>query len=177
MAGIPCFHVDLPGLGFAFFWCDAEFFSRSYGRNFCWAALFSPQAGFIAFEKGALAQKPGFAPFFLRSPRSFFGGYIFMPPLCKKGNSRVVCGKPPGHPQHSNGNWHMALGDRRSERATAGSALGCARERHPRLGLAVRCGDLALSQKKHAFFCTFFTCSQNTPMALFSLISKVFGHV
>ena len=58
----------------------------------------------------------------------------------------------------------MALGDRRSELITAGSALGCARGRHPRLGLAVRCGDLALSQKNMPF-CTFFTCSQNTKMA------------
>ena len=30
------------------------------------------------------------------------------------------------HSQHSNGNSHMALGDRRSARITAGSALGCA---------------------------------------------------
>ena len=50
---------------------------------------------------------------------------------------------------------HMALGDRRSERIAARSALGCARGRHPRLGLAVRCGDLALSQKKHAFLYVF----------------------
>ena len=35
----------------------------------------------------------------------------------------------------------MALGDRRSELITAGSALGCARGRHPRLGLAVQSGD------------------------------------
>ena len=49
------------------------------------------------------------------------------------------------HPQYSNGNSHMALGDRRSEMTTAESALGCARVRQPRLGLAVRCGDLALS--------------------------------
>ena len=55
----------------------------------------------------------------------------------------------------------MALGDHRSGRITAGSALGCARGRHPRLGLAVRCGDLALSQKNIPF-CAFFTCSQNT---------------
>ena len=48
------------------------------------------------------------------------------------------------HPQHSNGNSHMALSNRRSERITGGSALGCVRGRHPRLGLAVRCGDLAL---------------------------------
>ena len=48
------------------------------------------------------------------------------------------------HPQHSNGNSNMALGDRRSETTTAGGALGCARGRHPRLGLAVRCGDLTL---------------------------------
>ena len=61
----------------------------------------------------------------------------------------------PGHPQHSNGNSHMALGDRRSERTTAGSALGCARGRQPRLGLAVRCGDLALSRKNMPFW-TFF---------------------
>ena len=49
------------------------------------------------------------------------------------------------HPHHSNRNSHMALGDRRSEMTTAGSAPGCARGGHPRLGLAVRCGDLALS--------------------------------
>ena len=85
------------------------------------------------------------------------------------------------HPRHSNGNSHMALGDRRSERTTAGSGLGCARGRHPRLGLAVRCGDLALSLKKTCLFVRFlpffFTCSQNTKMAPFSLILKVFGHV
>ena len=55
------------------------------------------------------------------------------------------------HPYHTNGNSHMALGDRRSEITTARSALGCARGRHPRLGLAVRCGDLALSQKNMPF--------------------------
>ena len=55
------------------------------------------------------------------------------------------------HPHHPNGISHMALGDRRSETTTAGSALGCAREMHPRLGLAVRCGDLALSQKTCLF--------------------------
>ena len=49
----------------------------------------------------------------------------------------------------------MALGDRRSERTTAGSALGCARARHPRLGLAVRYGDLALSLKNIHFFVRF----------------------
>ena len=62
------------------------------------------------------------------------------------------------HPRHSNGNSHMALGDRRSELTTAGSALGCARGRHPRLGLAVRCGDLAkkVPLKKHTFLCVFY---------------------
>ena len=65
------------------------------------------------------------------------------------------------HPRHTNGNLHMALGDRRSVRITAGSVLGCARGRHPRVGLAVRCGDLALSPKNMPF-CTFFTCSQNS---------------
>ena len=49
----------------------------------------------------------------------------------------------------------MALGDRRSEMITAGSALGCARGRHPRLGFAVRCGDLTL-QRKNMPFWTFF---------------------
>ena len=58
---------------------------------------------------------------------------------CKDQNPKALA-----HPQHSNGNSNMALGDRRSENATAGSALGCARGRHPRLGLAVRCGGLAL---------------------------------
>jgi len=62
------------------------------------------------------------------------------------------------HPHHSNGNSHMALGDRRSETTTAGSALGCARGRHPRLGLAVRCGDLALSLFC-VYFTIFFTCT------------------
>ena len=56
------------------------------------------------------------------------------------------------HPRHPNETSNMALGDRRSERITAESPPGCARGRHPRLGLAVRCGDLTLSQKKHAFF-------------------------
>ena len=49
----------------------------------------------------------------------------------------------------------MALGDLRSEMITAGSALGCARGRHPRLGLAVRCGDLTLYRKNMPFW-TFF---------------------
>ena len=39
--------------------------------------------------------------------------------------------------------WRSAIADLRTENTTAGSALGCARERQPRLGLAVRCGDLA----------------------------------
>ena len=60
------------------------------------------------------------------------------------GNSLVSGGVVLGHPHHSNGNSHMALGDRRSENITAGSALECARGRQPRLCLAVRCGDLAL---------------------------------
>ena len=61
--------------------------------------------------------------------------------------------------RHTNGNLHIALGDRRSERITARSTLGCATRRHPRLGLAVRCGDLALSPKNMPF-CTFFTYVQ-----------------
>ena len=86
--------------------------------------------------------------------------------------SRQTAGKPkrarvaPSHPQHSNGNSHMALGDRRSESTTAGSALGCARGRQPRLGLAVRCGDLTLHKEKTCLFGRFFTCRQNTKMAL-----------
>ena len=57
----------------------------------------------------------------------------------------VLCGRLlHTHPRHSNGNSYMALGDRRSESTTAGSALGCARGRQPRLGLTVRCGDLTL---------------------------------
>jgi hypothetical protein len=79
------------------------------------------------------------------------------------------------HSQHSNGNSHiMALGDRRSDRITAGSALGCARGRHLRLGFG---GAMRRSRAYHFFkmpFCTFFTCSQNTQMAPFSLIPKVF---
>ena len=66
------------------------------------------------------------------------------------------------HPRHPNGNSHMALGNRRSERTTAGSALGCARGRHPRLGLAMRCGDLALSQKNMPF-CAFFHVQPKHP--------------
>ena len=54
----------------------------------------------------------------------------------------------------------MALGDRqvdrRSENITAGSAIGGARGRQPRLGLAVRCGDLALYRKNMPFW-TFFS--------------------
>ena len=46
----------------------------------------------------------------------------------------------------------------------------------PRLGLMVRCGDLTL-QIKTCLFVRFFTCSQNTKMAPFSLIPKVCGHV
>ena len=61
----------------------------------------------------------------------------------------------------------MALGDRRSERITAGSALGCARERHPRLGLAVRRGDLALSQKNMPFCAFFSRAAQNQNNAIF----------
>ena len=78
---------------------------------------------------------------------------------------------PPRHPrspypQHSNGKSHMmALGDRRSERTTAGSALGSARGRHPRLGLAVRCGGLSRYHfKKHAFLCVFHVRSQNSSL-------------
>ena len=53
----------------------------------------------------------------------------------------------------------MALGDRRSEMITAGSALGCARGRHPRL--VWRC-DAAISRykEKTCLFGRFFTCSQ-----------------
>ena len=61
----------------------------------------------------------------------------------------------------------MALGDRRSERTTAGSALGCAREKHPRLGLAVRWGDLALSQKKLAFSYVFHVQPKHPNGAIF----------
>ena len=61
----------------------------------------------------------------------------------------------------------MALGDRRSERTTAGSALGCAREKHPRLGLAVQCGDLALSQKKNAFLYVFHVQPKHPNGAIF----------
>ena len=78
----------------------------------------------------------------------------------------------------------MALGDRRSERITAGSALGCARGRQPRLGLkgsppgapssalgegkpgwVWRC-DAAISRykEKTCLFGRFFTCSQNIKM-------------
>ena len=66
----------------------------------------------------------------------------------------------------------MALGDRRSEITTAGNALGCARGRHPRLGLAVRCGDLALSLKKHHAFYTlwsFWSLLANMPFWSFLL--------
>ena len=63
------------------------------------------------------------------------------------------------HPRHSNGNSHMALGDRRSETTTAGSALGCARGRTP--GWVWRC-DAATSRykEKYAFLDVSFTCSQ-----------------
>ena len=86
------------------------------------------------------------------------------------------------HPQHSNGNSHIALGDRRSETTTAGSALGCARGRHPRLGLAVRYGGPALKrEKKYAFFVRFFHVKQAKKISkmtpFFSLIPKVLGHV
>ena len=73
----------------------------------------------------------------------------------KHAKKRAKLGPGVSHPRHSNGNSHMALGDRRSERITAGGTLGCARGRHPRLGLAVRCGDLTL-QRKNMPFGTFF---------------------
>ena len=76
-----------------------------------------------------------------------------MRPLTQSAHNKKSFSCFGGHPRHSNGNSHMTLGDRRSERITAGSALGCARGRHPRLGLAVRCGDLALSLKNMPF-CT-----------------------
>ena len=64
----------------------------------------------------------------------------------------------------------MALGDRRSERATAGSALGFTRGRHPRMGLAVRCGDAAISRcppppqkNMHAFLCVVFHVQPKHP--------------
>ena len=45
------------------------------------------------------------------------------------------------------------------------------------MGLVARCGDVTL-QRKFTFFCStfFFTCSPNTQMTAFSLISKVRGH-
>ena len=46
----------------------------------------------------------------------------------------------------------------------------------PRLGLVVRCGDLAL-QRKNMPFCTFFHVQPKYQNAPFSLISKVCGHV
>ena len=73
-------------------------------------------------------------------------------------NLQVVWPLSPRTPQALE--WKFAHGARRSpirrsERIAAGSALGCARGRHPRLGLAVRCGDLALSLKKYAFLYVF----------------------
>ena len=70
----------------------------------------------------------------------------------------------------------MALGDRRSDTVTAGGALGCARGRHPRLGLAVRCDDLTL-QRKNMPFWTFLYVHPKTQMVPFSSISIIFGHV
>ena len=61
------------------------------------------------------------------------------------------------------------------EKKRAGSFRPTTQSR-PWLGLVVRCGDLALSQKR-CFFVRFFTCSQNTKITPFSLIPKVFGHV
>ena len=47
-----------------------------------------------------------------------------------------------------------------------------------RLGLVVRCGDLARSQKSPCLFVRFFTYSQKCQKrAPFSLIAKVCGHV
>ena len=59
-------------------------------------------------------------------------------------------------PRHPNGNSNVALGDRRSFTTTAGGALGCARGRHSRLGLAVRCGDLTLQIKNMPFWAFFY---------------------
>ena len=55
------------------------------------------------------------------------------------------------HPHHSNGNSHMALGDRRSELTTAGSALECARGRHPTAGFGGAMRRSRATKKKHAF--------------------------
>ena len=88
-----------------------------------------------------------------------------------------------GHPQHSNGNSHMALGDRRSENTTTGSARGCSRGRQPRLGL--RC-DAAISRynkEKNPFYYYYYYVFLRAAQKImkmtppFSLIPKAFGHV
>ena len=70
--------------------------------------------------------------------------------------------------------WRSAIADLKG--SSPGAPSGALGEGTP--GWVWRC-DAAISRYHHAFlpFCAFFTCSQNTKMTLFSLISKVFGHV
>ena len=72
-------------------------------------------------------------------------------------------------PQHSNGNSHMALGDRRSELITAGSALGCAKGKAIPAGFGGAMRRSHAREKKTCLFGRFFTYSQNIKMAPFSL--------
>ena len=76
------------------------------------------------------------------------------------------------HPRHSNGNSYMALADRRSESTTAGSALGCASGRQPKLGLTVRCGDLALERKNMPFWAFFYVQPKYQNGAIFVNIER-----
>ena len=59
------------------------------------------------------------------------------------------------------------------EQKRAGAFRSTARSR-PRLCLVVRCGDLALSQKKNMPFGGFFTCSQNTKITPFFVNTEGF---
>ena len=71
------------------------------------------------------------------------------------------------HSQHSNGNSHMALGHRRSDRITAGSALKCARGRHLRLGFGGAMRRSRAITKKHAFWCVFHVQPKHQNGAIF----------
>ena len=79
-----------------------------------------------------------------------------------------ACQNTPGTRMEITRTWRSAIADLKPPPPGAPSALGCARGRRPRLGLAVRCGDLTL-QRKICLFRRFFTCSQNIRMAPFSL--------
>ena len=82
----PWFHADLPGFGFTFFVCDAEFFSPAWAKKSA-GAFFLPPHRFLA-RKTFFSEKPGFCAGLCAARAAFWGVTFFMPALSKKGNSR-----------------------------------------------------------------------------------------